>query len=209
MMNDFYISEFLNYLAIDLNYSENTINSYNNNITKFNNFIGNKDILKITVKDISEKCGINRNTFYYHYQDTFTLLEEIFELDFDQIVEQYPKLNSLEECLDAITLNAKEKKHAIMHVYRSDRKNIYVDVLWKMCEYVTKKYLSTVFPDVQLSDYDRQLITRYFKCSCFGLTIDWIKAGMKDEYVEDMHRILQQSKGVADLIIKNCIESQQ
>ena len=30
-----------------------------------------------------------------------------------------------------------------------------------------------------------------------------------DEYVEDMHRILQQSKGVADLIIKNCIESQQ
>ena len=106
-------------------------------------------------------------------------------------------------------LNAKEKKHAIMHVYRSDRKNIYVDVLWKMCEYVTKKYLSTVFPDVQLSDYDRQLITRYFKCSCFGLTIDWIKAGMKDEYIEDMHRILQQSKGVADLIIKNCIESQQ
>jgi hypothetical protein len=78
-----------------------------------------------------------------------------------------------------------------------------------MCEYVTKKYLSTVFPDVQLSDYDRQLITRYFKCSCFGLTIDWIKTGMKDEYIEDMHRILQQSKGVADLIIKNCIESQQ
>lgn len=64
---------------------------------------------KITVKDISEKCGINRNTFYYHYQDTFTLLEEIFQLDFDQIVEQYPKLNSLEECLDAITLNAKKR----------------------------------------------------------------------------------------------------
>lgn len=54
IMNDFYISEFLNYLAIDLNYSENTINSYNNNITKFNNFIGNKDILKITVKDIEK-----------------------------------------------------------------------------------------------------------------------------------------------------------
>jgi hypothetical protein len=32
---------------------------------------------------------------------------------------------------------------------------------------------------------------------------------MKDEYIEDMHRILQQNKGVADLIIKNCIESQQ
>ena len=24
---------------------------------------------KITVKDIVEDCGVNRNTFYYHYRD--------------------------------------------------------------------------------------------------------------------------------------------
>ena len=87
----------------------------NSNLTKraiqnaFLELLNEKPFGKITVKDISEKCGINQNTFYYHYQDTFTLLEEIFQLDFDQIVELYPKLNSLEECLDAITLNAKKR----------------------------------------------------------------------------------------------------
>ena len=30
---------------------------------------------KISVKDISEKCGINRQTFYYHFIDKFDLLE--------------------------------------------------------------------------------------------------------------------------------------
>ena len=29
---------------------------------------------KITVKDIVEDCGINRNTFYYHFSSTTTTL---------------------------------------------------------------------------------------------------------------------------------------
>ena len=51
-MNDIYISEFLSYLEIDLNYSNNTTKSYNNNLTKFNEYYKNKDLLKLTVKDI-------------------------------------------------------------------------------------------------------------------------------------------------------------
>jgi len=182
----------------------------NSNFTKkaiqdaFLELLNEKPLGKITVKDISEKCGVNRNTSYYHYQDICMLLEEMCENDFDHIVEMYPELNSLEECLDAITQTMKAKKNAVMHIYNSGNRTIYVDMLWKICEYVVAKYLKTVFPDTQLSDHDKQLIIRYFKCSCFGLTIDWISTGMKDEYVEDMHRILHQSKGVADIIIANC-----
>ena len=28
-----------------------------------------KPLSKITVKDIVERCGVNRNTFYYHFRD--------------------------------------------------------------------------------------------------------------------------------------------
>ena len=28
-----------------------------------------RPISKISVKDVVEECGINRNTFYYHFQD--------------------------------------------------------------------------------------------------------------------------------------------
>ena len=36
---------------------------------------------KISVKDISEKCGINRQTFYYHFIDKFDLLEWIYQTE--------------------------------------------------------------------------------------------------------------------------------
>ena len=35
-----------------------------------------KPLSKITVKDIVERCGVNRNTFYYHFRDIPDAVEE-------------------------------------------------------------------------------------------------------------------------------------
>ena len=34
----------------------------------------NKPLNKITVSDITDKCGINRQTFYYHFADIMELV---------------------------------------------------------------------------------------------------------------------------------------
>ena len=43
---------------------------------------------KITVKDIVEDCGINRNTFYYYYHDIYALLEELFSDEIRRAMEE-------------------------------------------------------------------------------------------------------------------------
>ena len=78
---------------------------------------------KITVKDITDRCGINRNTFYYHYQDIPALLEEICQNQVEDIISKYPTLNSIEDCLDAAMQSVLENKRAIMHIYNSDNRN--------------------------------------------------------------------------------------
>ena len=40
-----------------------------------------KPIDKITVKDLAEICNVNRQTFYYHFDDVYDLLEWVFEAD--------------------------------------------------------------------------------------------------------------------------------
>ena len=44
---------------------------------------------KITVKDIVEDCGINRNTFYYYYHDIYALLEELFSDEIRRAMERF------------------------------------------------------------------------------------------------------------------------
>ena len=37
--------------------------------------IENKPLTRITVSNLVRRCDINRNTFYYHFQDVYALLE--------------------------------------------------------------------------------------------------------------------------------------
>lgn len=47
-----------------------------------------KPIDKITVKDLVEECGVNRQTFYYHFDDVYDLLEWVFEEDANRTLPQ-------------------------------------------------------------------------------------------------------------------------
>ena len=180
----------------------------NNQITKrairetFVEILEKKSLDKITVKDITEHTGISRNTFYYHYQDVPALLEDILDTDADRFIEEYPQLNSIEECLEAAMQFARANRRIIMHIFNSGSSSN-IASLWRVCEHVITTYADTVFPDVPISDYDRMLFIRYHKCACFGLVTDWINSGMKEDYVDGMRRICELKKGSAELIMKN------
>ena len=54
----------------------------------FLKLLNSKPIDKITVKEIVEDCGINRNSFYYHFADIPSLMEEIFTDQADEFVSR-------------------------------------------------------------------------------------------------------------------------
>lgn len=53
----------------------------------FKELLLEKSIDKITINDITEKCGINRQTFYYHFHDIYELIECIDSRIFRTCIE--------------------------------------------------------------------------------------------------------------------------
>ena len=47
-----------------------------------------KNIDKITVKDIVDECGISRQSFYYHFQDILEVIEWSAEQAFQKLLER-------------------------------------------------------------------------------------------------------------------------
>ena len=178
------------------------------NITKrviresFMELLNERPMNRITVKDITDRCGVNRNTFYYHYQDVPALVEEICAQQVERLVQDYPKISSIEECLDAAMKFALENKRAIMHLQSSSNWGTYVSTLWRICEQAVRTYVDTVFGNEKISDRDREIIIRYLKCECFGLNIDWISNGMKTEILDDMHRLCELKEGSTEEMIR-------
>ena len=67
-----------------------------------------KPYSKITVKNIVERCEINRNTFYYHFHDIPDLLDRILKRNANDISPIFQKsLNN------GITYNEETKKYEI------------------------------------------------------------------------------------------------
>ena len=56
-------------------------------VSSFIELLNERPFDKISVVDIAEKCGINRNTFYYYYADVYALVDEIFQTETRKMVE--------------------------------------------------------------------------------------------------------------------------
>ena len=54
---------------------------------------------KITVQDIVNRCRVNRNTFYYHFQDIPTLMTDSIEYLMDEVIKKYGTITSPVNCI--------------------------------------------------------------------------------------------------------------
>lgn len=66
-------------------------------VESFLRIIGKKPLDKITVRDVVDDCGINRNTFYYYFQDIYAVLEELSHI----VAESLPREQSLSVTFEA------------------------------------------------------------------------------------------------------------
>lgn len=139
---------------------------------------------KITVKDIIEDCGVSRNSFYYHYEDIPSLIEEIIKEEADQIVSEHRSLDSLPECFNVAADFVEDNRQAALYLYRSTNRDVFEHYLMNVCRYVVERYLDTVLASSSIDPQDRSLLIRYYKCVCFGFILDWLNRGMKDDLTE-------------------------
>lgn len=146
---------------------------------------------QITVKDIVEGCGINRNSFYYHYEGIPSLLEEIIAEELKKLIETHPTIDSMEQAVDAAVEFIRANKRAVLHIYNSVRRDTFERYLMETCRYVVTTYVDTALAGRTIDEADKSILIRYHTCACFGNIIDWLNGGMKDDLSDYFRRIFQ------------------
>ena len=149
---------------------------------------------KITVKDIVESCGINRNSFYYHFEDLPALVEEIIAEQVQELIASYPTIDSLEDCFDAAVSFVQKNRRAVIHLYNSLSRDVFERHLMEVCLYVVTTYIDALFAGQKTDEKDKQMLIRYHKCAFFGHVVDWLNSGMKDDISAYFHRYLKDPK---------------
>ena len=170
----------------------------------FIKLLNQKPLSQITIKDIVDDCGVNRNTFYYYFQDLPDLVETITKEEAQRVIQLYPAIDSIEQCLDALIGFALENRKAVLHIYNSVNRDLYERYQWRVCRYVVEVYLDGVLKERHITEQDRQLLIDYLQCISFGFVIGWLESGMKEEIRERLARIYELKHGELERMISRC-----
>ena len=147
----------------------------------FKKLLSNQPLDKITVKNITDDCGVNRNTFYYHYSDVYQLLEEIF---------------------------VKENKKLIYHVYNSLHRETIERYLYSVSLDFAGKFIDNVSKTLKLSvsDDDKKFIASFYKYAIVGIVLDWLEGGMKSDPDELIKRMSKLLSGTLKTVLENAVK---
>ena len=83
-------------------------------------------IEKISVGNICDVCGMNRKSFYYHFQDKYELINWIYYTEFLKTALENP-INDSRELLDAICCYFYENREFYAKTFRIEGQNSFSD----------------------------------------------------------------------------------
>ena len=78
-----------------------------------------KPINKITVRELVAECGMNRNSFYYHFEDIYALFKWMVEAEAVEIVKQYDFLMNYHEVIHFVLDYVENNQYLLSNAYNA------------------------------------------------------------------------------------------
>lgn len=163
-----------------------------------------KDFEYITIKEICEAAGVNRSTFYLHYENTADLLKETTKYILDSFLTYFSvnretitlKYNTCElkdlvfitpeyltPYLTYIKENQRIFKTSLKHLGSMNFDKVYN----KMFEFI----FNPVLERFSFPEEDREYVLKFYLTGITAIVMEWLKKDCKDS-IEEISRIIIQ-----------------
>lgn len=136
-----------------------------------------KPFSKITVSEIITLSGVNRKTFYYHFEDIYALLKWMFEEEAIEVVKHFDLLVDYKEAIRFVMNYVEENDYIIGCAYdsigRDEMKRFFyadfMGVVTSVIDAAEQKSDSKIDPDF------KEFIAKFYTEALSGMLIDWVK----------------------------------
>lgn len=164
------------------------------------NLLLKKPLTKITVGDITDDCGINRMTFYYHFKDIYDLVEWSCLEDAKRALDEKKTYDTWQQGLLQIFKAVQENKPFILNVYRCVHREQVEKYLQPLVNQPLLNVINEEAAGITVRDEDKQFIAQVYSYMFIGLMLDWIKDDMREDpqqIVEKLSKLIKGSVSVA------------
>lgn len=144
------------------------------------NLLKTKPLDKITIVDIVEDCEVNRQTFYYHFQDIYDLIEWIYTSEALKVIGDKKTYDTWQEGFLHIFEYIENNRDFVMSTYHSVSREHLETFLYQETYRLLMNVVEEQAQDQSIRDEDKAFIANFYKYGFVGLILEWIGKGMKD-----------------------------
>lgn len=162
--------------------------------------LGKKGLDKITVTSIVEECGINRQTFYYHFEDITDLCKWTFGRELKEVISENRREDNWQQGCLALMNHIKENEEIVYNVLNSIERSKIDHFLQRGADYIMTQVVNNAARNMSVSEEDKTFIVKFYRSIFMGLIMDWVDLGMKENpkrMVSRLSKIVQGNIGIA------------
>lgn len=143
---------------------------------------------KISVSDICSRCGMNRKSFYYHFQDKYDLVNWIFYTEFLTELVQKESENTWEMLEDVCSYFYREQRF-YRNAIQIQGQNSFREYFVQAMEPFMLRFLQQLFSNIQ----DYAFATTFLSDAFLASMVRWLSEGPKltvKEYLNELRTLL-------------------
>ena len=172
----------------------------------FIRLLNERPLDKITVREIADECGINRNTFYYHYHDIYDLLDKLFAIEEERMLSNMEDVSTLKQGFIMATQFALDNKRAIYHVYNSVSRDVLTGYLYNSSAIAMRRYVLGQCGDDIPDQRDLDDLVFLLASMIEGAVINIMREGLTRDAEALVDNAIRLLDGFVHLALENCKE---
>lgn len=153
------------------------------------NLLTKRTLDKITVKDIVEDCGVNRQTFYYHFHDVYDLLEWIFEDMIETMIADRGDEDNWTIGMDSIVAKMLEERRLVLNAYHS----VSHEAVSRFIRQWLKPYIVAVVEQesagMDVSQEDKDFVAELFTLGSTGFLTEWVESQLSESKLANLEKL--------------------
>ena len=138
-----------------------------------------KPIERITVKDLVDICSVNRQTFYYHFDDVYDLLEWVFEEDANKVLPSEVSFSHWREDVLLFFKYLYDNSTFALNIYNSQSRTYMLRYYKRRIQRCIRSFAVIVSEGQNIDRGDFEFVVEFYSNCVVGLISQWLDLGMK------------------------------
>ena len=147
------------------------------------------EIPKITVREIVEGCGLNRQTFYYHFQDIYELLEWTIREEMFSRMEKQDSWTNWKDGVISILQYIKENEKICLCAYQSVSRQLLRQFFYADAYDLFRQGIVVRGTDYDVSQGEIDFTAHFYTVGFVSVAEHWLIDGMKESPQELVHNL--------------------